>query len=261
MTELERALVQLGQGLAFPEAPDVSAALERRLAAERTPRFRQRRRTLAIALAVVALAVAAAFAVPPARTAILELFGIRGASVQRVDTLPPAPKVDPLTARQLELGTPVRIEDGRPAVERETVLVPTVLGAPDAAYVSRAVPGKLSLVYGAGPGIPRSAFTGVGILVTQFPARLDMEEYIQKLAGQGTSIRRLTVDGHPALWLEGGPHFVFFRNPDGLLREDWARLAGNTLLVDHDGTLVRIEGEIDRAQAVEIAESLEPVPR
>ena len=39
--------------------------------------------------------------------------------------------------------------------------------------------------------------------------------------------------------------------------EDMGRLAGNTLLVEHGTKLVRIEGEIDRERAIEIAESLE----
>jgi hypothetical protein len=211
-----------------------------------------------LALAALAVALGAAFAVPEARTAILDFFGLRGATVQRVATLPEPPEVDPATARVLELGRPVRLEDGRPAVNLETVLVPAALGPPDAAYVSPDVPGKLSLVYEPGPGVPRSGFTGVGILVTQFGGDLDTEQYVEKLAGGGTRIEQLTVDGYPALWLEGGPHFVFFRLPGGASGEDWARLAGNTLLVERAGVLVRVEGSIERDAAVRIAESLQP---
>ncbi len=40
--------------------------------------------------------------------------------------------------------------------------------------------------------------------------------------------------------------------------EEGVRLAGNTLLVERDDVLVRIEGEISRERALEIAESLEP---
>ena len=144
-----------------------------------------------LALAVLALAVAAAMAVPQARTAILELFRLRGATVERVETLPPVPPVDPLAVRMLELGTSIPVSD----LETGSVLVPTALGTPDAAYVSKAVPGRVSLVYEPGPGVPRSPYTDVGILVTQFSARLDTEEYISKLAGAGTKVERVTVDG------------------------------------------------------------------
>ena len=104
-------------------------------------------------------------------------------------------------------------------LETGSVLVPTALGTPDAAYVSKAVPGRVSLVYEPGPGVPRSPYTDVGILVTQYPASLNTEEYISKLAGAGTKVERVTVDGSPGLWLEDGPHFVFFRTPDGRLTD------------------------------------------
>ncbi|MGH7359270.1 MAG: hypothetical protein ACREJR_10700, partial [Candidatus Rokuibacteriota bacterium] len=68
---------------------------------------------------------------------------------------------------------------------------------------------------------------------------------------------RMRVGPYPALWLEGGPHVVFFEN-DGRVFDDRGRLAGNTLLVERNDVLVRIEGEIDRERALEIAESLEP---
>ena len=127
-----------------------------------------------LVLAVLALAVGAAMAVPQARTAILELFRLRGATVERVETLPPVPPIDPLSARVLELGTPIPVAD----LDTGCVLVPAALGTPDAVYVSKSVPGKVSLVYEPGPGVPRSPFTEIGILVTQFPARLNTEEYI-----------------------------------------------------------------------------------
>ena len=130
MTELERALVRLGDGLAFPEAPDVSERVLARLAAAEPARPRRRRRALVIALAVLVVAVAAAMAVPQARTAILEFFRLRGATVQRVESLPRVPEIDAATARVLELGRAVPVEDGRPLVKLDTVLVPTALGPP-----------------------------------------------------------------------------------------------------------------------------------
>lgn len=254
MTELERSLRLLGEALAFPEAPDVSEAVQRRLADARPERRRPRRRTLVLAFAVLALAIAAAMAVPPARTAILEFFGLRGATVQRVETLPPVP--DP--APGLFLGDALPLEDGRPWVKSPDVLVPEALGKPDAAYAAQEDYGlRLTLVYRPGNGVPRSQYTGVGILVTEFDGAIDTR-YLDKMVQGGTSVERLTVDGNRALWLEGGPHFVVFRTADGNIGEDVGRLAGNTLLVENGTMLVRIEGEIDREQAIEIAESLEP---
>jgi hypothetical protein len=257
MTELERSLLRLGEALAFPEAPDVSEAVQRRLAEARPQRRRPSRRTLVLAFALVALAIGAAMAVPPARTAILELFGLRGATVQRVETLPTVPEPDPAPA-ELLLGDPLPLEEGRPWVKSPNVLVPSALGKPDAAYAADVPYGlRLTLVYGPGDGVPRSQYTGVGILVTQFDGAIDTR-YLDKMVEGSTSVEQLTVDGNRALWLEGGPHFVVFRTADGEIGEDVGRLAGNTLLVENGTMLVRIEGEIDRERAIEIAESLEP---
>ena len=249
MTELERALARLGDELAFPETPDVSGRILARLAAE-PAEPRRRRRVLVIALAALALAVAAALAVPQARTAILELFRLRGATVQRVESLP---RVPPASENALDLGRP--LPGARTDVKLPEVLVPAALGPPDAAYTSSESYGmRLTLVYEPGPGVPESPYTGVGLLVSEFVGE-GATRYVEKLADAGTRIERLQVGVYPALWLEGGPHFVIFEN-DGQVFEDEGRLAGNTLLVERNDVLVRIEGEISRERAVEIAESL-----
>jgi hypothetical protein len=262
MTELERALVRLGRDLAFPETPDVAAAVGDRL--ERAAPARRRapsRRALVLAFVALVVAVGAAMAVPSARTAILEFFGLRGATVTRVDTLPPVetrPEApDPVT--ELELGSPVPVVDGSVRVKWPYLVVPDDLGPPDAAYFSTsALPdGKVSLVYEPGGGVPRSRYTGVGILVTEFRGDL-APGYVEKLADAGTAIERLRVGPHRAVWLEGGPHFVAFTTPSGNFGEEVSRLAGNTLLVQHGRLLVRIEGELERERAVEIARSLGP---
>ena len=253
MTELERALVRLGDELAFPEAPDVSERVLARLAAERRPaRGLAGRRTLVVVLAVLALALAAAMAVPQARTAILEFFRLRGATVERVETLP---RVPPSSEETLDLGRPV--PTGRLDATIPEVLVPGALGSPDAAYVSAETYGRrLTLVYEPGNGVPESPYTGVGILVSEFVGESD-PGFIDKLVAAGATVERVQVGEYPALWIEGGPHVVFFRGDEGDVFEDEGRLAGNTLLVDRDDVLVRIEGEIDRARGLEIARSLE----
>jgi hypothetical protein len=251
MTELERALVQLGQGLAFPEAPDVSGEVRRRLASEKPPRFRPRRRTLAVAFVVLAVAIGAAMAVPPARTAILDFFGLRGATVQRVESLPRVPAA---TEDRLDLGRP--LPAGRPAVKIPEVLVPEALGPPDAAYVAEEAYGlRLTLVYEPGPGVPESPYSGVGILISEFVGENALG-FVEKMVDSGTEVEVLHVDSYPALWLQGGPHAVLFEG-EGRVFEDHGRLAGNTLLVERNDVLVRIEGEISRERAIEIAESLE----
>lgn len=255
MTELELALARLGDELAFPEAPDVSERVLRRLGTEAAPRRRGvSRRTLVLAFAVLALAIGAAMAVPPARTAILDFFGLRGATVQRVETLPTVPRP---SESALDLGQPVPLgEDGRPDVKIPEVLVPAALGPPDAAYTAAESYGmRLTLVYEPGEGVPESPYTGVGILISEFVGE-PFPGYVDKMVDGGTRVERVKVGPHRGIWLEGGPHLVMLQGDAGQIFEDHGRLAGNTLLVEHNDVLVRIEGEISRERAIEIAESL-----
>ena len=87
MPDLERQLRELGNVLELPAAPDLVDAVRSRIGEDRVPGL-QRRRWLVVAIAALGLALAAAMAVPQARTAILEFLHIRGASVERVPTLP-----------------------------------------------------------------------------------------------------------------------------------------------------------------------------
>ncbi len=137
------------------------------------------------------------------------------------------------------------------------VLIPAALGPPDAVYSSEEPYGmRLTLVYAPGEGVPQSSYTGVGILVSEFAGE-GATGFVEKMADAGTRVERLQVGPYPALWLEGGPHAVLFEG-EGRVFEDQGRLAGNTLLVDGNDVLVRIEGEVGRARAIEIAESLTP---
>src|ERR671935_168238 len=87
MAELERELRALAGALDLPEAPDLAGAVRARLAA---PLRRGVWRPLAVALAVAVVAVGIAFAVPPARSAILRFLGLESVTVIRVEKLPPA---------------------------------------------------------------------------------------------------------------------------------------------------------------------------
>ena len=98
-------------------------------------------------------------------------------------------------------------------------LVPAALGPPDATYVSDEPYGlRLTLVYEPGPAVPESPYTGVGILVSEFVGESD-PGFIDKLVDGGVRVERLQVGPYPALWLEGGPHVVLFRD-QGQVFED-----------------------------------------
>jgi hypothetical protein len=204
-----------------------------------------------IAFAILVVAVGAAFAVPQARTAILEFLGLEGATVERVVLLPEAaPEGD------LDLGQRVGLEEARGQASFP-ILVPELLGPPDAVYVNETTPGgRVTLVYLHNTKIPTTTEAGVGLLVTEFRGDLD-PVLIGKLVGPGTSAEQLAVGGEPGLWIHGEPHVFLYRDADGEVREETRRLAGNALVWNRGDLLLRLEGDVSREQALEIARSLE----
>ena len=211
------------------------------------------RRSLVLALlALLVLAGGVVAAVPSARDAVLELLGLQGATIERREQLPPPPP----ELGALELGERVTLERARESLGFEPV-VPRAAGDPDAVFVNRDVPGgELSLTWRAGPGLPEASSTGLGLLVSQFRGDL-IPEYVGKTAGEATVIEELEVDGERAIWLEGAPHFFFYRSPDEEFRDHLLRLAQNVLLVERGRLLVRFEGAFTRERALALARSVE----
>ena len=255
MTELERMLARLGEQLDWPATPDLAAGVRHRL---RRPEPRRRllpaaglRRALALALiGLLVLAGGVLAAVPAARDAVLDLLGLQGATVERVTTLPTPPP-----ERPLDLGRRTTLSGAAERLGFDP-LVPAELGPPDGVYVRRGLPGgELSLAYRARPGLPRAPSTRLGLLVGEFRGDLS-PEYVGKIVGESSSVERLRVDGARALWVEGAPHFFFYRGPHGEFVESSLRLAGNVLLLEHGRLLVRLEGSFDRERAVSLARSL-----
>jgi hypothetical protein len=242
MTRLERELAALGRGVEWPETPDVAAAVARSVREAPRDRSFRRRRRLAVAVAVFLAALLAVLAVPPARTAIFDWLGIGGARIVRVDELPPLP-----ARRDFDvLGRPTTLVAARAGAGFPLAEPPRDEPAPDEVRLSPGL--RVSYVWRRGDD--------VRLLVTQFPGRIGDPALLKKLAGQGTVVDRFEVDGDAAVWLEGGPHAVLFVAPDGTIRDDQGWLAGNTLLVDRDGVTVRVEGELEREDAVDLVRAL-----
>jgi hypothetical protein len=103
--------------------------------------------------------------------------------------------------------------------------------------------------------LPRSRITGVGLLVGEFRGDL-APELLGKRVGPKTRVERLTVEGHPAIWIAGAPHQVFYRAPGGGIRADTIRLAANVLLLERGRLLIRLEGAFSKQKAIAIARSL-----
>ena len=115
--------------------------------------------------------------------------------------------------------------------------------------------GEVSLAYRPRPGLPRARTTRLGLVVSEFRGDIH-PALVGKLAGPGTRIERLAVDGRRAIWIEGAPHLFFYRDPSGNVVEGELRLAQNVLLLERGRLLVRLEGAFPRERAVAIARSL-----
>ena len=235
MSELERQLVALGGEVELPATPAIAAAVAERLrAAPGLERRRRPLRRLLIALALLAIAIGVAFAVPPARTAILRFFHLRGLTVERVDTLPVAQQ----RSLAAGLGRHVRLADVRRFAGFEPQL-------PRGRHPSR--------VY-AGDGYAAALFRFDGKPVLLFEFRgSNVDLVVKKIASPQTKIEPLTVNGGHGLWISGAPHLVTYLDRSGLMRAKSTRLAGNVLAWEHRGLTLRLEGELSRKQALKIA--------
>jgi len=253
VTDLERQLTQLGRELDWPPTPDLAIPIRARVTPAPVARRRPAifRRSFAIALAALLVLAGGVFAaVPGVRHSVLDFFGLRGATVERRDHLPPAPRPRPPA-----VGARTTLAHAR-EVLGFVPLVPAAAGPPDRVFVDGRVPGgRLSLEYRASRDLPEAKSTGLGLLVDEFRGDLN-PEYAQKMAGQATRIEPFTLDGEHAIWVAGAPHFFFYRAPGNAFEERRLRIAQNVLLLEHGRLLVRLEGAFGRARAIEVARSL-----
>jgi hypothetical protein len=270
VSDLEPALRELR--VQWPATPDLAASVRARIDGEGAPapapalaRSGRLRRRLAwgpahpapVAALAALLVLAGAMAVPPARSAILDALGLKGAKIERREpTATPRPVSGGL-GEGLSLGTAVTLAQARRSAGFDVLVPAAGLGAPDAVFFDEEPrrAGRVSLLYRERAGLPRAAETGAGLLVQELAAVVD--PVIEKAAGVGTKIERFTIDGFPAIRLSGRPHGFAFMVPEtGEVSFEDQRLAGNTLLVEHGEVLIRIEGRLTRERAVRIARSM-----
>ena len=240
MRELEQELVALGRALDVPGSPDLASRV---LAGIGTRPAASARRRLVVALAVLALAaLLATLAIPDARSALLRFLQIGGARIELVDELPVVAPTPP--ELELTLGQRVSLDEAR---QRTGVELLELDEEPNSVYLGER--DTVWFLYGSA--------AAVRLLVAQTP-ELEIDEpfILKKLVASGTSVERVSVRGEPAYFLSGEPHAVVLVDEYGVAITDSARLARNVLVWDEDGRTVRLEGDLNKTAAVEIAEAL-----
>lgn len=245
---LEQLLAELGQIVEWPPTPDLRAGVRRRIGRRPGPN---------LTVLLIAAALAAALAVGLAVTAYL---GLRGATISRVPALPSTPtQAQPSTSSaspapgsagaRLQLGSAyASVADAERAAGFH-LLVPAGLGQPDEVYY-RADAGAATLLYHPRAGLPSTSDPEVGALVMEGRASVDRNSF-GKLAGPGTTVEAVNVNGGAGFWITGAPHGFFIYS--GGSGSDQFRLAGNVLIWNQAGLVVRIESPLGREPARALA--------
>ena len=216
MTELERALVALGEELEFPQSRDAWPRIADRL------RRRRWVRPAVFALAAGVVALGIALAVPPARSAIFKLFHIGSVTVERVDTLPPA------QTRPFATGL-------GPARAQPTLKLPS---------------GLTATTYYKGPGMAAALLRYRGRQVLLAELRGDQMGFAKKVVGPTTHIEEVRL-GEFGLFLSGAPHVLMWDSGDVQ-----TRLAGNVLIWLGKGVTYRLEGQLTKGQMLVLARQI-----
>ena len=255
LIELEQQLSRLSAELEWPVTPNLAPAVRLRLG---SPRRRWLESRWAMAAAAAIVVVAALVAYPPSREAIADWIDVHTSFKIVIHLSTPTPLPPGPLGRRLGLGSQTTLAHVRTTL-RWPVLVPASLGQPDEVYLQppsdAPSDGEVTLVYSSRPGIPAAGETGVGVLITEARGTI-REEYFGKMIGPGTTIEPVSVAGSSGYWIAGAPHMFGFNDSAGNARFETLRLATNTLLINKGGTVIRIEGNLTKAQALEIAASL-----
>lgn len=271
--QLALALSDLGTRIAWPPVPDVRTRV---LARIDTPRrsdwwraFWSPRYAFAPAIVTIALALLAVLVFSPqARATATDILRLRGVEIFRgpVPSPTPSPSRSPGSIQtptpfpSTGLGVLVSLDEAK-ARAGFAVVMPSdpALGAPDQVYL-RATPSStaVSFVYTQRPGIPTSPQAGVAAIVTEFSGGTVDEQFFGKVIDPSTTVEKTAVNGQPGFWIQGTPHFFFYRpagNP-AAVEQETLRLAGNTLIWTQGDLLMRLEAQVDRATALRIAASV-----
>lgn len=265
---LEALLRGSAEAIAWPTAspagaPDLAMRVRVRLVAEPRPAARRPwtvwrpvRRSLVLALvallALAAIVGAVGLGLPGLRLILGEPPVSSPPSVAPSRTPPPGPIGSSLRLGELYALDEVEALTGIP------VQLPTdpAIGPPDAVYVDRVRGNQVAFVWAASDVLPETREPGIGLILMRFDGTME-DTYREKLLGQGTTVERVTVDGHRGFWVSGEAHFFFYVRKEGGIVDDGRRWVDDALAWT-DGILTyRIESALGRDASIELAESLE----
>jgi len=275
---LERALRDLGEGLAYPPTPDLGASVRGRIAAQPARRGRwwlpttPTWRRFATVLALLLIVAVILGALPPVRKGVAQRLGLSNVEIIIVTVVPtPTPTIVPSSTSppigtaaatrppdnriaRAELGTETTLPEAQARMSFQ-VGVPDLPNyrTPDAIYTGQPpAGGRVSLLYTARPGLPAIAGTDIGLLIQEFRGGLSTGLF-QKVVPASSHIEPVTIHGVPGYWIEGGLRAFAYQDASGNVQFEQTRIAGNTLLWEQDGIIYRLESLLSKDDALYIA--------
>jgi hypothetical protein len=248
--DVERSLIALGSAVQYPPAPPMAPRVTARLLAERAAARRPafpglalwpRRRVVVLAVGAVVLLLAG--------TAVAARLAIGAIEIRVVQT--PPTSTPSAVESGAALGERVTLERARARVGFPIVL-PEALGPPAEVHLAETVFSSrvVVLVWDADASHPRVEGTPWSTVLMELPG--SKEPLASKEILAETTLQAVRVGSHDAYWISG-PHQLSLFTPEG---EQRFTVTGNVLLWEQDGTTLRLETALPKAQAVALAESI-----
>ncbi|MFF5054927.1 hypothetical protein ACFY1S_17275 [Micromonospora sp. NPDC000663] len=234
MDDLEKDLRDLAAWLETPDPPDVTARVRARVAAPRRHLWR--------AYAAAALAALLVAVLPPTRAAVADAVGglLRFAGVSiSPSSGRPAGTPSPLPSQRTS-----GLDEAQRAV-RFPIRVPAKLGPPEQVLVADP----------DATGAHRVAtllYRGGALRIDAFDGRLNLSFHKETVRPDAEWVQ---VNGDFAVWV-ANPHVLSYVDRAGQVRQETARLAASTLIWQADGVSYRLEGDLTKLEAIDVARSM-----
>jgi len=252
--EFENKLQAISKGLDYPSTPDISASVMKKIRPSVSHRFMPK--GLIWSLTLILILLISLFAIPPVRAAILEFIQIGivrifpqnveatiQPTIESAPTITPAPSMIPLLEAIIGETT---LSQAQEKVDYQ-ILLPPDFGEPDYVYVYDAA-GDMTILVWMNPSQPQSVELSLHFIPESSWAITKMGPTIIELT---------TVNGEQAIWAVG-PYPLRVYNMDEI---EFTRLIEGQVLIWTEGNITyRLETNLSMEEAVEIAESLEPIP-
>jgi hypothetical protein len=260
--DFEAQLRSIAKGMEYPRTPNIAGSVSARLRQSTRPRFLSKAAAWSLTLALILLS--SLMLIPPARAAILEFIQVGVVRIFRAEPTPivttepspsgqspvtatPAPTPQSLIPWLERLSGEVTLEEAQARVNYPILLPshPSNLGLPDRIFVQDA-DGPMAFLVWLDPQDPGQILMSLHFLPPESWA-------IKKV--QPEVIQETSVNGNYAIWTVG-PYPV--RYEDGDL--EYTRMIDGHVLIWSDGNITyRLETDLSLEEAIEIAESLEPM--